>query len=129
MTTPFYLTGMGKSFFQGRVPQLVEALNKIGTALTQGVAHLEKLNKQEEIEDRLDRMIEYFDGVDDLSYDSRLTAPHVVELLRHIKNGEPDRLAQADQIAAALEKCSECRLDNIDDKKKVIRAILDEMDA
>ena len=116
----FFKTIMGRNFYEGAVPRIVSAIEKIAKLMEE-----EATNKS--VNQRLDAMIEYFDGVDDLSYDSRLTAPHVDELLRHIKNGEPDRLAQADQIAAALSKCEGCCLDNLEDKKKVIQAILDEM--
>ena len=112
MNVPFHVTSMGRSFFQGRVPQVSNALGQIATALTRIADALEAANEKsnEEIADkdkeleearnlaeryltekgaiksRLQAWISHFETVRDDSRDSRLMAPDVVELLKGIKS-------------------------------------------
>lgn len=112
MSTPFYLTVMGKSFFQRRIPQVSNSLGQIATALTRIADALEAANeksneeasdKSKELEEarnlaerylaekgaiksRLQVWISHFENVRDDGRDSRLMAPDVVELLKGIKS-------------------------------------------
>lgn len=110
MNVPFHVTTMGRSFFQGRVPQVSNSLKQIATALTRIADALEAANEKsnEEITDkdkeleearnlaerylaekgaiksRLQAWISHFENAGHRA--PYLMAPDVIELLKGIKS-------------------------------------------
>lgn len=88
----FHNTIMGRTFFEGHIPRLIRALEKIGKNLEKEDQEAELINALEnerkrrlELEGRIDNMIEYFEGVEDLNEESRLYAPYVIRALRDVR--------------------------------------------